>query len=66
MASDGIVELCNRDGIQFSEQGLIDALKGAPVDEMVSRVHGALRAHAQDSPGHDDMSLLILDCPGRE
>ena len=64
-ASDGIVELCDPNGVQFGELGLIKSLQAVPVDQMVTKVHQALEAHAKGGVGHDDMSILILDCPAR-
>lgn len=65
LASDGIVELCDPNGVQFGELGLIKSLQAVPVDQMVTKVHQALEAHAKGGVGHDDMSILILDCPAR-
>jgi PAS domain S-box-containing protein len=61
--SDGVLEASNRDGIAFGAERLADALAATPQHGPIGSLHAALAAHLQGLPAHDDMSILLIDCP---
>ena len=64
LVSDGVLEATGPDGALFNESGLQTALAQAGSSSaMIAAVHQALDKHLQGAAAHDDMSLLIIDCP---
>lgn len=63
MLSDGVIEMHNPAGEQFGDEALVAALRTVPADDLIGGLHAVLREHARDEPVHDDMSLLVVDCP---
>lgn len=61
--SDGVVEASNREGVAFGGARLAEALAGTPQHGAIGSLHAALAAHLQGLPAHDDMSILLIDCP---
>jgi CheY-like chemotaxis protein len=57
--TDGAVEAAGSDGRAFEIEGVIEALKGVPPDEMLQALREALKAHA---PGrqNDDISFAVI------
>jgi CheY-like chemotaxis protein len=57
--TDGAVEAPGSDGRAFEIEGVIEALKGVPPDEMVNALREALKAHAPGSQ-NDDISFAVI------
>lgn len=67
MLSDGVVEAMDAKGEPFGETRLFGCLTAAPGDPLIESLQTELRKHLQGHPAHDDMSILVIDCPaGRE
>lgn len=64
LVSDGVIEATDTSGRLFGEDGLQAAVANqASAEEMIEAMHAALNAHLQGLSAHDDMSVLIIDCP---
>lgn len=64
LTSDGIAEACSPDGLPFGEVGLIDAIsRKAPGTTLIDALQQGLRTHLKGGQAHDDMSMLLIDCP---
>jgi PAS domain S-box-containing protein len=61
--SDGLIEATNRAGEQFGEEGLLAAMVDVSPHLRHESVRSALAAHLDGVPAHDDVSLLLIDCP---
>jgi PAS domain S-box-containing protein len=61
--SDGLVEAENQTSTPFSETGLLLAMRGCPSHQRHTAVQNALADHLNGLPAHDDVSLLLIDCP---
>lgn len=61
--SDGLIEAEDEAGRPFGAQRLETALAGTPAGGRLAAVQGALHAHLAASVPHDDVSLLLVDCP---
>lgn len=67
LVSDGVIEASSPGGTLFNEISLLSALAQAPSsDAMIASIHQALDAHLHGGAAHDDMSVLIIDCPSRQ
>lgn len=64
LLSDGVVEATSATGEAFGNERLLPALAQAPGSHVIDALHTALTAHLQGAPAHDDMSILVIDCPG--
>ena len=62
MLSDGVLEAANPAGEAFGEERLLDALAQAN-GSLVEGLQAALSRHLDGAPAHDDMSVLVIDCP---
>lgn len=62
MCSDGVLEAISRTGVDFGPERLQGALAGVPGDRRLASVRQALRDHLGGEVGHDDMSVLLVDC----
>jgi PAS domain S-box-containing protein len=63
ICSDGLIEAENRQEIQFGIENLLFAIQNVPVHLRHDAVRGALARHLDGLPAHDDISLLLIDCP---
>lgn len=61
--SDGVVEATAPDGEPFGEGRLADTLARMPDDDVIASLHAALTGHLKGATAHDDMSVLVIDCP---
>ena len=64
LVSDGIVEASNAEDVAFGEARLIETLESrAPGLAMSEALQQSLQAYLGGSVAHDDMSMLVIDCP---
>jgi len=64
LVSDGVVEATDATGSEFGGAPLIASMAGvASGAAKLEGVQAALQAHLQGGGAHDDMSVLIVDCP---
>lgn len=64
LVSDGAIEASDPAGEQFGEQRLAAALANQlSSDALLVALNGALSTHLQGATAHDDMSVLVIDCP---
>jgi serine phosphatase RsbU (regulator of sigma subunit) len=64
LMSDGIAEASDAEGVQFGEERLIGAIaQKAPGATLIEALQQALEAHLKGGHAHDDMSMLVIDCP---
>jgi len=64
LVSDGVIEATDAEGALFGEERLAACLSGQGSGEaLLEAVQLALRAHLRGAAAHDDMSILIVDCP---
>lgn len=63
ICSDGLIEAENRQEIQFGVESLITAVQNVPVHLRHDAVRSALARHLDGLQAHDDISLLLIDCP---
>jgi len=65
LLSDGVVEATSAAGEAFGDQRLLAALTQAPGTDVIATLRTVLTAHLQGAAAHDDMSVLVIDCPMR-
>lgn len=64
LMSDGVIEASDPAGVQFGEGRLLSVLdQRAPGVALIDALQQALQAHLQGGSAHDDMSVLVIDCP---
>ncbi len=64
LTSDGIAEASGSDGVQFGEERLHHAIKQKAAGEtLIDALQRGLSEHLQGCHAHDDMSMLVIDCP---
>ena len=64
LLSDGVPEASRTDGVAFGEDGLLQVLaERLPQVPLIDALTAALTAHLQGTCAHDDMSMLVIDCP---
>lgn len=63
ICSDGLIESENDSQVPFSKDGLLAAVHNVAPHHRHETVRQALNAHLGERPAHDDISLLIIDCP---
>ncbi len=63
MLSDGVPEATSPDGQFFGEVRLLDILAKSQDEDPIATLHAALNSHLDGASAHDDMSILIIDCP---
>lgn len=64
LLSDGVPEASRTDGVAFGEDGLPQVLaERLPQVPLIDALTVALNAHLQGTCAHDDMSMLVIDCP---
>lgn len=64
LLSDGVPEASRTDGVAFGEDGLPQVLaERLPQVPLIDALTAALKAHLQGTCAHDDMSMLVIDCP---
>lgn len=61
--SDGLIEASNREALAFGVDALLVALAEAPRHLRHEAVRSALARHLNGQAAHDDVSLLLVDCP---
>jgi PAS domain S-box-containing protein len=61
LCSDGLIEAEGPDGQVFGFDGVEQALQGTGSVERLDALCQVLKAHLEDQPGHDDISMLLLD-----
>lgn len=66
LTSDGFAEASDMDGVQFGEDRLIETIRRrAPEMTLIEALQQAMQAHLQGGYAHDDMSMLVIDCPAK-
>jgi serine phosphatase RsbU (regulator of sigma subunit) len=64
LTSDGIAEASDADGVQFGEERLHRAIKQKAAGEtLIDALQRGLTEYLQGRQAHDDMSMLVIDCP---
>ena len=63
LLSDGVVEATSAAGEAFGDERLLAALTQVPGADVIDALRTALTAHLQGAAAHDDMSVLVIDCP---
>jgi CheY-like chemotaxis protein len=63
--SDGLVEAQNAAGEAFGIERFATALASAPAATRLDAVKDAVNQHLGTHPAHDDISVLLIDLPGR-
>ena len=63
MLSDGVVEATAPDGEAFGEARLAHCLASPRSEDLIARLRACLTAHLAGTPAHDDISILVIDCP---
>lgn len=63
LLSDGVIEAANAHGEAFGEERLRDALINNEGGDLIAGIHEELADHLKGLTAHDDMSLLVIDCP---
>ena len=64
LLSDGVIEASLGESGDFGEARVIAALAQRQADEsFIDAVRRSLQGHLQGGAAHDDMSLLLIDCP---
>ena len=66
ICSDGLIEAANHNDEQFGEEGLLSALHDVPLHLCQNAVQTALANHLDGLAAHDDVSLLLIDCPAAD
>ncbi|MBI4741337.1 MAG: SpoIIE family protein phosphatase [Betaproteobacteria bacterium] len=61
--SDGLVEAENREKKLFDAGALLAAVRNVPPYLRHGAIRSALDRHLAGLPAHDDISLLLIDCP---
>lgn len=61
--SDGVTEACNAAGNAFGEERLLAALNQRNSSSAMESVKMVLVDYLAGTAAHDDMSLLVIDCP---
>lgn len=64
LCSDGLIEAQSGNGSVFGYEGMLAAVSGCSAELRLGALRSALSAHLGDQPGHDDISMLLLDLPG--
>jgi sigma-B regulation protein RsbU (phosphoserine phosphatase) len=62
--TDGVTEACDRDGVEFGETRLIDAMsvgRALPAAELLHRIQAAVQSYSP-SEQQDDLTLLVARC----
>lgn len=62
VVSDGVLEAEDAAGMPFAEENLVHALARIETDPC-DRIRAALTVHLAGREAHDDMSVLVVDCP---
>lgn len=64
MLSDGVLEAADAAEVAFGEACLLDALdKTASAEDILASLQAALATHLNGQAAHDDMSILVINCP---
>ncbi|MBK7847330.1 MAG: SpoIIE family protein phosphatase [Zoogloea sp.] len=63
MLSDGVVDATGPTGQAFGEARLAGSLAIRRGDDLVAHLRAALAGHLDTVPAHDDISILVIDCP---
>lgn len=65
LISDGVIEATDLDGVLFGEDRLLRLLEGRqPGSALIETLNQALQAYLRGVAAHDDISMLVIDCPG--
>lgn len=63
MLSDGVVEATDAQGIPFGDEGVAETLKLAAKDDVIQCLKVRVSMHLKGIAAHDDMSVLVVECP---
>ena len=63
MFSDGLLDAENEEGAPFGSDGVQRTIIGAPPETWTAAIQEALRRHLGRRRAHDDLSLVIVNCP---
>ena len=50
-------------GEAFGEARLAHSLASPRSEDLIARLRAALTTHLAGTPAHDDISILVIDCP---
>jgi PAS domain S-box-containing protein len=63
LCSDGLLEATDARGDVFGEERLFAAVAGVAAADRHGAVRAALARHLGEAAAHDDISLMLIDCP---
>lgn len=63
ICSDGLIESENQKQRPFGKEGLLSSVRDVPAQLRHETIRRALNDHLGELPAHDDISLLMIDCP---
>lgn len=61
MYSDGLTEQCNKEGEEFGEERVFEAIKNSNIDVLVSNVMDKSNTFRGSEPVNDDISICVID-----
>ena len=63
LLSDGVAEATDAGGEAFGEARLLEAFAHGDGEGLIENLHAALDRHLGGGAAHDDMSVLVVNCP---
>ena len=63
MFSDGLLDAENEEGMPFGADGVLRTIAGAPAESWIAATQEALQRHLGHRRAHDDLSLVVVNCP---
>jgi serine phosphatase RsbU (regulator of sigma subunit) len=63
IATDGMIEAENPQGVAFGTDRLTASLRQSPVEQRVQDLVSNIEKHLEGKPAHDDMSCVLVLCP---
>lgn len=66
LCSDGLLEAENSGGEPFGQDRFLAAIAGLPVGNRRDQLQTAVLSHIGEGTAQDDISLLLLSCPGSQ
>lgn len=63
MVSDGAAEASDTEGQAFGQERLLSVLLRQQEGDLIASVRAALDEHLDGAAAHDDISVVVIDCP---
>jgi serine phosphatase RsbU (regulator of sigma subunit) len=63
MLSDGLLEAENEAGEALGLERVLQGIAGLPAERWVEAIQQAMRQHLGERRAHDDVSLILVNCP---